>query len=196
MRSVKLTALLCAAALAAAAAVAAAPAAASHGETVFFEAPRDLLGVSTATRTQTIATLTSLGVPAVRIVLYWRDVAPKPTSRHQPHFNIRLKDDKTYPYIKVTLNEAWPRVIPTRRVLEDGARYFGPYPGMGTVHATIDLLDKLFPFRTCDKEITGKDARPCTRRSGSRRWGTAVAAWAGRSTPKRDWWSWSRRRTS
>ena len=81
--------------------------------------------------------------------------------KHRPQYNIRLKDDKTYPYIKVTLQEDWPRVIPTRRVLEDGAAYFGPYPGMGTVYATIDLLDKLFPFRTCDKEITGKDARPC-----------------------------------
>ena len=86
MRSIKLTALLCAAALVASGAVAAAPAAASHGQTVFFEAPRDLLSVSTAARAQTIAKLTSLGVHAVRIVLYWRDVAPKPTSRHRPHF--------------------------------------------------------------------------------------------------------------
>jgi excinuclease ABC subunit C len=81
--------------------------------------------------------------------------------RHRPRYNIRLKDDKTYPYIKVTLNEQWPRVVPTRRVLEDGARYFGPYAGMGTVHDTIDVLDKLFPFRTCDKIIDGRDPRPC-----------------------------------
>lgn len=81
--------------------------------------------------------------------------------KHRPHYNIRLKDDKTYPFIKVTVNEEWPRVIPTRRRLEDGARYFGPYAGMGTIYEALDLLDKLFPFRTCDKEITGKDARPC-----------------------------------
>jgi excinuclease ABC subunit C len=81
--------------------------------------------------------------------------------KHQPRFNIRLKDDKTYPFIKVTVNEEWPRVIGTRRKTEDGAQYFGPYSGMGTVNETIDLLDKLFPFRTCDKEITGKDERPC-----------------------------------
>lgn len=83
--------------------------------------------------------------------------------KHRPRYNIRLKDDKTYPYIKVTTNEAWPRVLPTRKVLNDGARYFGPYPGMGTVYQTLDLLDKLFPFRTCDKEITGNDARPCVQ---------------------------------
>lgn len=81
--------------------------------------------------------------------------------KHKPQYNIRLKDDKTYPFIKVTVQEEWPRVIATRQKLKDGAAYYGPYPGMGTVHATIDLLDKLFPFRTCDKEITGKDARPC-----------------------------------
>jgi excinuclease ABC subunit C len=83
--------------------------------------------------------------------------------KHRPRYNIRLKDDKTYPYIKVTTNEAWPRVLPTRRVLNDGAQYFGPFPGMGTVYQTLDLLDKLFPFRTCDKEITGNDARPCVQ---------------------------------
>ncbi len=83
--------------------------------------------------------------------------------KHKPKYNIRLKDDKTYPYIKVTTQEVWPRVLPTRKVLEDGALYFGPYPGMGTVYQTLDLLDKLFPFRTCDKEITGNDARPCVQ---------------------------------
>ncbi|HET9494326.1 MAG TPA: excinuclease ABC subunit UvrC, partial [Chloroflexia bacterium] len=82
--------------------------------------------------------------------------------QHKPRYNIRLKDDKTYPYIKVTLAEDWPRVVPTRNVTQgDGNAYFGPFPGMSTVYDLIDLLDKLFPFRTCDKEITGKDARPC-----------------------------------
>jgi excinuclease ABC subunit C len=82
--------------------------------------------------------------------------------KHKPRYNIRLKDDKTYPYIKVTLAEEWPRVVPTRNVTQgDGNAYFGPYPGMSTIYDLVDLLDKLFPFRTCDKEITGKDARPC-----------------------------------
>src|SRR5690242_12816639 len=81
--------------------------------------------------------------------------------KHKPRYNIRLKDDKTYPYIKVTTNEEWPQVLPTRNLQHDGNRYFGPYPGMTTVNETIELLDKLFPFRTCDKEITGRDSRPC-----------------------------------
>jgi excinuclease ABC subunit C len=82
--------------------------------------------------------------------------------KYKPRYNIRLKDDKTYPYIKVTLAEAWPRVVPTRNVVQgDGNAYFGPYPGMSTIYDMVDLLDKIFPFRTCDKEITGKDARPC-----------------------------------
>ncbi|MEO8284927.1 MAG: excinuclease ABC subunit UvrC [Chloroflexota bacterium] len=81
--------------------------------------------------------------------------------KHKPRYNIRLKDDKTYPYIKVTMGEEWPQVLQTRKRVEDGSRYFGPYPGTSTIYETIDLLDKLFPFRTCDKEITGKDSRPC-----------------------------------
>jgi len=79
--------------------------------------------------------------------------------KHRPRYNIKLKDDKTYPFIRVTVQEDWPRVIPARRKLDDGAAYFGPFPGMSTINDTIDLLDKLFPFRTCDKEITGKDPR-------------------------------------
>lgn len=81
--------------------------------------------------------------------------------KHKPRYNIRLKDDKTYPYIMVTTNEEWPRVMGVRNVKKDGAGYYGPYPGMTTIYETIELLDKLFPFRTCDKEITGNDARPC-----------------------------------
>ena len=83
--------------------------------------------------------------------------------KYRPPYNIRLKDDKTYPHIKVTMQEEWPRVVPTRRILKDGALYFGPFRGMGTVYKTLELLDQLFPFRTCDKEINGKDKRPCTQ---------------------------------
>jgi excinuclease ABC subunit C len=81
--------------------------------------------------------------------------------RHKPRYNIRLKDDKHYPFIKVTVQEEWPRVTSSREKVNDGSRYFGPFAGMSTVETTIDLLDKVFPFRTCDKEITGKDERPC-----------------------------------
>ena len=81
--------------------------------------------------------------------------------RHQPFFNIRLKDDKRYPYLKVDVQNLWPRVYITRRIEKDGARYFGPYASAGSVRHTLDLTKKLFPWRSCTKEITGKDARPC-----------------------------------
>lgn len=81
--------------------------------------------------------------------------------RHQPFFNIRLKDDKRYPYLKVDVQNPWPRVYITRRIEKDGARYFGPYASAGSVRATLDLTKKLFPWRSCTKEITGHDARPC-----------------------------------
>ncbi|HEX2912019.1 MAG TPA: excinuclease ABC subunit UvrC [Chloroflexia bacterium] len=80
---------------------------------------------------------------------------------HRPHYNILLRDDKTYPYIKVTVNEEWPRVFIVRKVLDDGARYFGPFAGNSTAARTIKLMDKLFPFRNCDLKITGKEPRPC-----------------------------------
>jgi excinuclease ABC subunit C len=81
--------------------------------------------------------------------------------RHQPFFNIRLKDDKRYPYLKIDLQNPWPRVSITRRIENDGARYFGPYASAGSVRATLDLTKKLFPWRSCTKEITGRDPRPC-----------------------------------
>ena len=81
--------------------------------------------------------------------------------RHRPPFNTRLRDDKTYPYIKIDLSEEFPQVYFTRRVLNDGARYFGPFASAGSVRKTLDLLKKLFPYRSCTKTITGTDARPC-----------------------------------
>jgi excinuclease ABC subunit C len=81
--------------------------------------------------------------------------------RHQPFFNIRLKDDKHYPYLKVDLADPWPRVYITRRVEKDGARYFGPFANAGSVRRTLDIVNKLFPWRSCTKQITGTDARPC-----------------------------------
>ena len=81
--------------------------------------------------------------------------------RHQPFFNVRLKDDKHYPYLKVDVTEAWPRVYITRRVERDGARYFGPYASAKSVRTTLDLVKKLFPWRSCTKAITGSDPRPC-----------------------------------
>ena len=81
--------------------------------------------------------------------------------RHQPVYNVRLKDDKHYPYLKVDVQHPWPRVTITRRVEDDGARYFGPYASAGSVRRTLDVVKKLFPWRSCTKEITGTDPRPC-----------------------------------
>ncbi len=67
--------------------------------------------------------------------------------QHRPRYNILLKDDKSYPYIKVTLQDQWPRVFSTRQVVADGARYFGPYASAGSVYKALDLLNRLFAFR-------------------------------------------------
>jgi excinuclease ABC subunit C len=81
--------------------------------------------------------------------------------KHRPHYNVRLKDDKHYPYIKISLQEAFPRIYTVRRMENDGARYFGPHTSSKAVYQTMELLRKLFPFLTCKREITGKDKRPC-----------------------------------
>ena len=81
--------------------------------------------------------------------------------KHRPRYNVRLKDDKTYPYLKIDVKNDWPRVYVTRRVERDGSRYFGPYASAASVRKTLNLLKQLFPFRSCRKEITGRDYRPC-----------------------------------
>lgn len=83
--------------------------------------------------------------------------------KHKPKYNILLRDDKQYPYIKVTTNEKYPRVIKTRRILKDGAKYFGPYTSVGAVNDTLEIINNLYPLRTCStsfaKSKTNK--RPC-----------------------------------
>src|SRR5260370_32064233 len=69
--------------------------------------------------------------------------------RYQPKYNVRLRDDKNYPYIKVALTEDFPRVYRVRSFRQDGNRYFRPYTNSGAVDAPLDLINKLFPFRTC-----------------------------------------------
>lgn len=82
--------------------------------------------------------------------------------RHRPWYNIRLRDDKTYPYVKVTLAERFPKVITTRRMVQDGSRYFGPYTDAGSLYDTLRFLKRLFPVRSCNKKIGDKtDDRPC-----------------------------------
>ena len=78
--------------------------------------------------------------------------------KHRPRYNISLRDDKTYPFVKVTWSEEYPRVYPTRRVEKDGAKYYGPYASAGAMHETLALLKRLFPLRSC----RSMDARrPC-----------------------------------
>ena len=69
--------------------------------------------------------------------------------KHRPRYNVLLKDDKTYPYIKITLDEIYPRIVTTRRIKKDGAKYYGPYTSVTSLDETIKLLRKLFPIRTC-----------------------------------------------
>ena len=80
--------------------------------------------------------------------------------RHQPPFNVRLRDDKRYPYLKVT-NEPFPRIVFTRMVRDDGARYFGPYTNAHGLRELIDLVRLVFPLRTCREPIDGRRKRPC-----------------------------------
>ncbi len=81
--------------------------------------------------------------------------------KHRPHYNVRLKDDKRYPYIKIHWGEPYPKVTVTRQVVQDGSRYYGPYTGVWAVHQTLDILRRIFPFLSCDREITGQDERAC-----------------------------------
>ncbi|MCI1247716.1 MAG: excinuclease ABC subunit UvrC [Megasphaera sp.] len=78
--------------------------------------------------------------------------------KHHPHYNIMLRDDKTYPYIKVTLQEDYPRIYMTRRVLRDGARYFGPFADAGAVHRVLKLIQRAFHIRSCRSM---RSDRPC-----------------------------------
>lgn len=81
--------------------------------------------------------------------------------KYQPRFNVRLKDDKRYPYIKVHWHEPFPKVTTTRRLQNDGARYYGPYTAAWAAYQTLDLVRKIFPYLTCNRVITGNDPRAC-----------------------------------
>ncbi len=81
--------------------------------------------------------------------------------KYRPRYNVRLKDDKTYPYLKINIQDDWSRIYVTRHLEKDGSRYFGPYASAQSVRRTLNLLKQLFPFRSCKRTITGKDKRPC-----------------------------------
>ncbi len=81
--------------------------------------------------------------------------------RYVPQYNVHLKDNKSFPYLKIDVNEDWPRVCITRRVQKDGARYFGPFASTSSVRKTLKLIKRIFPFRSCNKTLDGKSERPC-----------------------------------
>ena len=79
---------------------------------------------------------------------------------HKPRHNILLKDDKNYPYIRIT-NEPFPRIYATRDIVRDGSRYLGPYGNVGALHTTLDMLRKVFPVRSCDFQLPKNGVRLC-----------------------------------
>ncbi|HJX12495.1 MAG TPA: excinuclease ABC subunit UvrC [Dehalococcoidales bacterium] len=81
--------------------------------------------------------------------------------QYHPRYNVHLKDDKTFPYLKVDIREAWPRLYVTRRFEQDGGRYFGPFSSARSVKQTLHFLQNIFPLRLCSRTITGKARRPC-----------------------------------
>jgi len=100
---------------------------------------------------------------------------------YRPRYNVRLRDDKAYPYLKLTLNEPFPRVVVARRVERDGAKYFGPYTNSNAVRETMRFLRKLFPIRTCSLDLSGElNYRPCLLYHIKR----CVGPCAGKVTPE------------
>ena len=81
--------------------------------------------------------------------------------RHQPHYNVMLKDDKGYPYIKVNWQDDFPKVERVRQIKDDGARYFGPFTSSWAVSRTLESMRKVFPYLDCDRNISGNDESPC-----------------------------------
>src|SRR5579884_1833754 len=81
--------------------------------------------------------------------------------RERPRYNVRMRDDKRYPYIRISVQDPFPRVSIARSARNDGARYFGPFTDSSAVRSTLDTLNLLFPYVRCRKEITGKDRRAC-----------------------------------
>lgn len=81
--------------------------------------------------------------------------------RHRPRFNIRFKDDKHYPYIRVAWQDDFPKVHMVRQMRRDGAKYYGPFASSQAMYRTLDIARRIFPYLTCDRKITGKDKQPC-----------------------------------
>jgi excinuclease ABC subunit C len=80
---------------------------------------------------------------------------------HRPRYNVRLKDDKTFPYLKIDLNEEWPRICITRRLVQDGGQYFGPFASARSVRETLKIVKRIFPLRHCARLRDGEGGRAC-----------------------------------
>ena len=99
--------------------------------------------------------------------------------KHKPRFNIDLKDDKSYPLIKVTVGEDWPRVLMTRRRLKDGSRYFGPFASANAMRNTLGIIKRVFPLRSCKGKKLKKRSRPCL----NHQMGRCLAPCTGQADP-------------
>jgi excinuclease ABC subunit C len=102
--------------------------------------------------------------------------------KNQPRYNVNLKDDKSFPYLKLTVNEPYPRVFITRRIKKDGALYFGPFLPAGYARQTLKLINKYFKLRTCNLEIDGSLERPCLDFQMKRCLGPCVAGLCSKET--------------
>jgi excinuclease ABC subunit C len=101
--------------------------------------------------------------------------------RYWPPFNVLLKDDKTFPYLKIQKGEDWPRLHITRRLENDGSKYFGPFASISTLRRTVDVLKRIFPLRSCTIKIDpAKNTRPCLKYH----LGYCLAPCAGQCTPE------------
>ncbi|MEJ2688935.1 MAG: excinuclease ABC subunit UvrC [Deltaproteobacteria bacterium] len=116
------------------------------------QSPKTLLLLSRVNAVETIITNTEKEALLLEAALI---------KKHKPRFNISLRDDKNYPYLKVTVQEEWPRVMMSRKASRDGARYFGPYSSAGAMWQTLHFLNKAFPLRLCKKPHLVKRSRPC-----------------------------------
>ena len=76
--------------------------------------------------------------------------------RYWPPYNVLLKDDKTFPYLKIKENEDWPRVHITRKLEDDGGHYFGPFASISSLRQSLDVLKRIFPMRTCNTPVAGR----------------------------------------
>jgi excinuclease ABC subunit C len=124
----------------------------------FAERNRDVRGSKTSALVAQVTDVEYILTGSAFQALKWESDLIK---TERPKYNVVLRDDKHYPYVRITVQDPWPRVEIARRPGTDGARYFGPFPNTNSVRQTMDTLNRLFPYILCTKEITGSDPRPC-----------------------------------